>query len=80
MIAQVETARARGEFRAAFETAIVYAGLGDSTKVYAWLHNALTEHDWQLIHLSSHPAFAPYRGSPTFQSIVRRVGMTAPAP
>ena len=78
MIAQVEAARARGEFRAAFETAVVYAGLGDSAKTYVWLHNALTEHDWQLIHLAWHPAFATYRESPTFQSILRKVGMTTP--
>jgi serine/threonine-protein kinase len=78
MIAQIETARAQGEFRAAFETAIVYAGLGDSAKTYTWLHNALTEHDWQLIHLAWHPAFATYRRSPTFQSILRKVGMPAP--
>jgi len=78
MIARMETARARGEFEAAFETAKVYAGLGDTAKVFASLHNALTEHDWQLIHLAWDPDFAAYRASPTFQSILRRVGMLAP--
>jgi serine/threonine protein kinase len=78
MIARMETGRARGEFEAAFETAKVYAGLGDTVKVYASLNNALTEHDWQLIHLAWDPDFAAYRASPTFQSILRRVGMPAP--
>ena len=77
-LAHWERLRAEGQFISAWETAAIYAGLGDSVNVYAYLHQALTEHDWELIHLSSSQFFAPYRASPTFQSILRKVGMTAP--
>ena len=77
-LARWDTVRAQGQFIPALQTAAVYAGLGDSIKVFAHLQSALTEHDWQLIHLAPSPMFAAYRASPTFQSILRKVGMTTP--
>jgi serine/threonine-protein kinase len=78
-LAHWERLRAQGQFVDAYERAVVYAGLGDSVQVFAYLHQALTEHDWQMIHLASAQVFAPYRSSPTYQSILRKVGVT-PAP
>jgi serine/threonine-protein kinase len=77
-IARWDAERARGKFISAQETARIYAGLGDTANVYKCLQSALSERDWQLIHLSTSHIFAPYRASPVFQNILRKVGMTAP--
>jgi serine/threonine-protein kinase len=65
--------RASGSYVGAIESAMVYAGLRDSTKMLASLRTALDEHDWQMVHLGTSPAFAPYRSSAAFRSIIRKV-------
>src|SRR5262249_51355866 len=45
-LAHWERLGAHGQFVDAYERAVVYAGLADSMHVFAYLQQALTEHDW----------------------------------
>ncbi|MCC6860293.1 MAG: hypothetical protein IT158_17120 [Bryobacterales bacterium] len=63
--------------------AIVYLGLGESSRVLDHLEMACERHDIPLASIGVHPIYQPLRGHPRFQQLLRRVGLagvTAAAP
>jgi TolB-like protein/Tfp pilus assembly protein PilF len=59
-----------------YNLATVYLGLGDSEKTLEWLEKAYQERDVHMVFLNVEPKWDSLRGSPDFQSILRRVGLT----
>ena len=60
-----------------YSLAGVYAALGEMDKAYELLHQALAEHDLQLVSLKVDPALDGLRADPRFAELVRRVGLTS---
>lgn len=59
-----------------YNLATVYLGLGDSEKTLEWLEKAYQERDVHMVFLNVEPKWDSLHGSPHFQSLLRRVGLT----
>jgi TolB-like protein/Flp pilus assembly protein TadD len=57
-----------------YASALVHAGLGNSTAVFEWLDRAFMMRDVNLIFLAGDPKWDPYRQDPRFSSLVKRCG------
>lgn len=60
----------------ATDTALIYAGLGDKDKTFAWLDLAYEEHAFTLSNLKVDPRFDPLHSDPRFNELLRRIGLT----
>jgi TolB-like protein/Tfp pilus assembly protein PilF/predicted Ser/Thr protein kinase len=59
----------------ATDLALVYAGLGERDKAFAWLDKAYEEHSFNLSNLKVEPRFDPLRSDPRFADLLRRMGL-----
>jgi TolB-like protein/DNA-binding winged helix-turn-helix (wHTH) protein/tetratricopeptide (TPR) repeat protein len=59
----------------ATDTALIYAGLGDKDKSFAWLDKAYQEHSFTLSNLKVEPRFDSLRSDPRFADLLRRIGL-----
>ncbi len=57
--------------------AAVYAGLGENDAAIALLERAFAERDSWMVWLRTYPEWAPLRGDPRFQDLVRRMKLPA---
>jgi TolB-like protein/Tfp pilus assembly protein PilF len=57
-----------------YETALIYAGLGEKDEAFAWLEKSLAVRDKGLTYLKIDPCLDPLRSDPRFQALVTRVG------
>jgi DNA-binding winged helix-turn-helix (wHTH) protein/tetratricopeptide (TPR) repeat protein len=55
--------------------AVVYIGLGDKDRAFAWLEKAYAERDEDLMYLNVDPVVDPLRSDPRFADLLRRVGL-----
>lgn len=67
--------RSRGEYVAAFDIAVVYAGLGDKESAMHWLEKAYDERTMRLEQITE-PAFDGFRSDPRFRDLERRIGLS----
>jgi tetratricopeptide (TPR) repeat protein len=58
-----------------YETALVYAGLGEKDEAFAWLEKPYKARDKGLTYLKIDPCLDPLRSDPRFEDLVRRVGL-----
>jgi tetratricopeptide (TPR) repeat protein len=58
-----------------YEIALVYAGLGDKQKSFAWLEESYKARDEGLTNLKLDPCMDPLRSDPRFTDLMRRVGL-----
>ncbi len=56
-----------------YQTATVYAGLGQREEAFAWLERALEAHDPRLNILNVDPSLDPLRSDPRFHDLLRRM-------
>ncbi len=59
----------------AYVVALIYAGLGEREKAFAWLDKAYEEHSFSLAYIKSEPRFDPLRSDPHFADLLRRIGL-----
>ena len=59
----------------AHDVALVYAGLGEKDKAFAWLDKAYEEHSFNLSYLKVEPRFDSLRSDPRFADMLRRIGL-----
>jgi Flp pilus assembly protein TadD len=59
-----------------YESALVYAGLGERERSLRWLDRAFEEHSAWMLHLKVDPRLDPLRGEARFQALMRRVGLS----
>ena len=55
--------------------AIVYAGLGDNDKVFAWLEKDFQRRNSSLSELRNEIPFMPLRGDPRFKDLLKRLDL-----
>jgi tetratricopeptide (TPR) repeat protein len=63
---------ATGAYVDFFALAVVYAGLGDSEKMFQSLSQAVAHHNGLLFFLGHHWAFRPYHRTPEFAALMQR--------
>jgi TolB-like protein/Flp pilus assembly protein TadD len=61
-----------GGYVSPYNFALVYAALGDKTRMYDWLDQAMKVHAAACVMLNVEPAFQPWRSEPRFQELVAR--------
>ncbi|HEY7159656.1 MAG TPA: tetratricopeptide repeat protein, partial [Acidobacteriota bacterium] len=59
----------------AYDTAIVYTGLGDKDQAFEWLQKAYDERSSSMICLKADPRLIPLRSDPRYLELVTRVGL-----
>jgi TolB-like protein/DNA-binding winged helix-turn-helix (wHTH) protein/Tfp pilus assembly protein PilF len=59
----------------ATDKALIYAGLDEKDKSFAWLDKAYQEHSFTLSNLKIEPRFDPLRSDPRFADMLRRIGL-----
>jgi DNA-binding winged helix-turn-helix (wHTH) protein/TolB-like protein/Flp pilus assembly protein TadD len=55
--------------------AVIYAGLGERDKMFAWLESAYQERHPFMTFIGVEPMFDPVRSDPRFIDLVRRIGL-----
>jgi DNA-binding winged helix-turn-helix (wHTH) protein/TolB-like protein len=70
--------RAATRYVAAFDMAIVYAGLGDLPNTFEWLDRAFLERSTWLVHIKWDDRFAGVRDDPRFSALLKRMGVPNP--
>jgi TolB-like protein/DNA-binding winged helix-turn-helix (wHTH) protein len=70
--------RSEDRYVAAFDMAIVYAGLEDRERTFEWLDRAFLERSTWLVHIKWDDRFAGVRGDPRFANLLRRMGIPNP--
>ena len=58
-----------------YETAIIYAGLGEKDAAFQWLEKSYAARDKGLTYLKIDPCVDPLRSDPRFHELLRRVGL-----
>ena len=56
-----------------FDIAIVYAGLGEHDRAFAWLDKAYDERTRPMLGLKVNPRLDPLRSDPRFAVLIRRM-------
>lgn len=67
--------RAKTEYVAPHDIALLYVGLGDKEKALAWLEKAVSERDFSILSIKAAPAWDSLRGDPRFDELLRRIGL-----
>jgi serine/threonine-protein kinase len=66
---------AKRKYVPAYETAVLYAGLEDREKAFAWLEKGQQEHSGWMVYLNVDPRLDALRSDPRFAKLVRRIGV-----
>ncbi|MBP1659362.1 MAG: Adenylate cyclase [Candidatus Aminicenantes bacterium] len=59
----------------AYDIAVVYEGLGDDAKTFAWLDKACEERSGFLVYIKCDRRFDRIRSDPRFESLIQKVGL-----
>ncbi len=70
--------RAQRRYVAAFDIAIVHAGLGETDATFEWLERAFLERSTWLVHLKWDDRFTGVRTDPRLVTLLRRMGIPNP--
>ncbi len=58
-----------------FRVALIYAGLGESDRAFAWLNSAFEERDHRMETLRVHPGLDVLRSDPRFTGLLDKAGL-----
>jgi TolB-like protein/tetratricopeptide (TPR) repeat protein len=67
--------RASETYVGASYIAMVYAGLGDRDRAFAWLDRAFQQGDVPLVHTRHQLFFRPLRSDPRFRALLQKMGL-----
>ncbi|MCC6862906.1 MAG: tetratricopeptide repeat protein, partial [Bryobacterales bacterium] len=59
----------------AFDTALIYMGLGDRDRAFRWLDKALAERCYEMVWLKADPRWTVLRADPRFNSLLNAIGL-----
>ena len=77
LLKELETQLAVGSNVSLYESAIIYAALGDLDKAFVRLEAALGEGTWQVANMKVDPMLGPLRSDPRFSNLLLRAGFPA---
>jgi serine/threonine-protein kinase len=60
---------------AAFDTALIYTGLGDNERAFEWLEKSLKDRSWGMTYLKVDPRFDHLRPIQRFAELMRQMGL-----
>jgi hypothetical protein len=60
---------------AAYQIAEAYAWRGERDAAFAWLERAYRQHDGGMTYLPHDHFFAPLRGDPRYQALLKKMGL-----
>jgi TolB-like protein/Tfp pilus assembly protein PilF len=66
---------AKRRYAAPFDTALIYAGLGDKERALEWLEKAFDDRSWGIGFLKVDPRFDSFRADGRFSNLLRRMGL-----
>jgi tetratricopeptide (TPR) repeat protein len=68
--------QSKSNYVAAFDIALIHAGLGEKDQAFAWLEKAYEERSPDLVTLRTEPRFDNLRSDRRFTDLARRVGLS----
>jgi serine/threonine-protein kinase len=68
-------AKSKTNYVSPYDIAVTYAGLDDNAQTFEWLDRAYEEHAGFLLFVKQDPRFRPLRHEPSFQNLLRRMGL-----
>ncbi len=63
-------------YMSSYEAAAIYVALGDNEQAFQLLERAYKEHCFHLVYLKVWPQFSVVREDPSFQDLVKRIGLS----
>ena len=68
--------RAKRQYIPPYDIALIYIGLGEKDKAFAWLEKAYNEHSTEMIYFKVEPMLAPLRSDLRYQDLLRRMKLS----
>jgi tetratricopeptide (TPR) repeat protein len=65
----------RNRYVSSFDSAVIYAGLGDKDAAFSLLEKAFQEHAGQLVWVNVYPGLDSLHSDPRFAKLVSRIGL-----
>jgi len=75
LLHQLETDFGRDESVSRQAFALAWASLGDHAQTVKWLERSADLREFQVLNLAVNPALAEMRSDPSFQALIRRIGL-----
>jgi DNA-binding winged helix-turn-helix (wHTH) protein/TolB-like protein/Flp pilus assembly protein TadD len=68
--------RAKRQYVPPYDIALIYIGLGEKEKAFAWLEKAYNDHSTEMIYFKVEPMLAPLRSDSRYQDLLRRMKLS----
>jgi len=68
--------RAKRQYVPPYDIALIYVGLGERDKAFAWLEKAYNDHSTEMIYFKVDPLLTPLRSDPRYQDLLRRMKLS----
>ncbi|MDQ2974275.1 MAG: tetratricopeptide repeat protein [Acidobacteriota bacterium] len=68
--------RAKRQYVPPYDIALIYVGLGEKDKAFAWLEKAYNDHSTEMIYFKVEPLLAPLRSDSRYQDLLRRMKLS----
>lgn len=68
--------RAKRQYVPPYDIALIYIGLGEKDKAFAWLEKAYNDHSTEMIYFKVEPLLAPLRSDSRYQDLLRRMKLS----
>jgi tetratricopeptide (TPR) repeat protein len=68
--------RAKRQYVPPYDIALIYVGLGEIDKAFAWLEKAYNDHSTEMIYFKVDPLLTPLRSDPRYQDLLRRMKLS----
>jgi DNA-binding winged helix-turn-helix (wHTH) protein/TolB-like protein/Flp pilus assembly protein TadD len=68
--------RAKLQYVPPYDIALVYVGLGEKDKAFAWLEKAYNDHSTEMIYFKVEPLLAPLRSDARYLDLLRRMKLS----
>ena len=65
--------RAKRQYVPPYDIALIYVGLGEKDKAFAWLEKAYNDHSTEMIYFKVDPMLTPLRTDPRYENLLRRM-------
>lgn len=75
MLKEFEDLARTDRYASGYAIAVVYAGLGDAERAFAYLDTAYRERSHWLVWLKRDPRWNDMRADVRFQSLVKKIGL-----
>ena len=68
--------RAKRQYVPPYDIALIYVGLGEKDKAFAWLEKAYNDHSTEMIYFKVDPMLALLRSDPRYENLLRRMRLS----